>query len=55
MVTTAEVIRWLEKVASDMITWFTLNKMKVNENKFQLIIFNGQWQKMYRYMSTVIL
>ncbi len=39
---TAEVIRRLEKVASDMITWFRLNEMKINGNKFQLIIINRQ-------------
>ncbi len=39
---TAEVIRRLEKVASDMIIWFRLNEMKVNGKKNQLIIFNRQ-------------
>ncbi len=38
----AEVIQGLENVASVMITWFKLNEMKVNGNKFQLILFNGQ-------------
>ncbi len=38
---TAEVIRGLEKVASDIITWFRLNEKKVNGNKFQLIFLIG--------------
>ena len=37
-----KVIQGLEKVASVMITWFKLNEMKVNGNKFQLILFNRQ-------------
>ncbi len=45
--TTADVIQGLEKVASLMITWFKLNEMKVNGNKFQLIFLLGKWQKMY--------
>ncbi len=42
--TAAAVIRGLGKgkVALDMITWFNLNEMKVNGNKFQLIILNRQ-------------
>ncbi len=39
---TAEIIRGLEKEASDMITRLKLNEMKVDANKFQLIIFNRQ-------------
>ncbi len=38
---TAEVIRGLEKVSSDMIAWFRLNEMKM-ETKFHLNIFNTQ-------------
>ncbi len=39
---TAQVVQGLEKVASVMITWFKLNEMKVNGNKFQLMLSNRQ-------------
>ncbi len=37
-----EVLNRLNDVVSKMLAWFSLNEMKVNSDKFQLILFNRQ-------------
>ncbi len=37
---TQEVLNKLNDVLSKMLTWLSLNEMKVNSDTFQLIVFN---------------
>ncbi len=41
-ISTQEVLNKLNNVVSKMLTWFSLNEMKVNSDKFMLIVFNKQ-------------
>ncbi len=38
--TVQEVLHKLNNFVSTMLTWFSLNEMKVNSDKFQLIVFD---------------
>ncbi len=40
--TIQEVLCKLNNVVSTMLTWFSLNELKVNSDKFQLIVFDRQ-------------